>query len=286
MKHARYTLIIIFSLITSLLLWAGGSGEKETASQAQQVPEEFHFSPYSGDDGLTGKEIMEKANDTLIASDISSDIIMTLENDKGNKRVRELSIKSKESDGLSRSVLHFRSPADIEGTGFLMIETPDGDSDMWLYLPELGKVRKIVSSGKGDSFMGSDITYSDMEGKNIEEFTYTRFEDEIVDSESCYVIEAASITPDSEDGYARTVYKISKEKLVPLQAFMFSTNGTNVKQMHIMDVINMEGSWIPTLIEVEDTEKHHKTIMNLLNVEMHTSPDDSYFTQQYLKRGN
>ena len=272
---------VLFSLLPTLI-YAGGSSEKDTEDTGESV-HRFSFSPYSGDDTRTGKEIMEEANDTLLAGNIAADITMILENEKGNQRVRELSIISQDTDGLNRSVLHFTSPADIEGTGFLMIETSSGDSDMWLYLPELGKVRRIVSAGKQESFMGSDITYADMEGRNVNEYTFRRFEDETVDAQSCYVIEAVPLREDSE--YGKTVYSISKEQMVPLKALMFSPEGTSLKVMNMKDLRYIEGTWIPTLIEVEDITKGHHTIMTLRNIELNTRADDSVFTQQYLKRG-
>ncbi len=285
MNKKTRTLITLTALLLCLLpalLYGGGSSEKEQTEE-QGRGEQVSFSVYSGDDTRTGHQIMEEANDTLLAGNIAADITMILENEKGNQRVRELSIISRESEGLNRSVLHFTAPADIEGTGFLMIETPSGDSDMWLYLPELAKVRRIVSAGKNESFMGSDITYADMEGRNVDEYTFTRYEDETVDDEACYVIGAVPLNGSSE--YGRTVYSVSKEQLVPLKALMFSPDGTYVKQMLMKELEYIDDTWIPTLIEVEDIVEKHRTIMTLRNVELNTIADDSVFTQQYLKRG-
>ena len=285
MNKKRRTLITLTALLLCLLpalLYAGGSSEKEQTEE-QSRGELVSFSVYSGDDTRTGHQIMEEANDMLLAGNIAADITMILENEKGNQRVRELRIISQEKDGLNRSVLHFTSPADIEGTGFLMIETPSGDSDMWLYLPELTKVRRIVSAGKSESFMGSDITYADMEGRNVDEYTYTRYEDETVDDQACYVVGAVPLNGSGE--YARTIYSVSREHLVPLKALMFSPEGTYVKQMRMKELEHIDDTWIPTLIEVENVLEKHRTIMTLRNIELNTEADDSYFTQQYLKRG-
>lgn len=289
MKNLGKTILICILLSTLPgVIFAGGNEEKETgASEAADAPQ-FQFSAYSGSDGFTADEIMDNVNNSLIASDIIADITMTLENANGSQRVRELSIKSKEVEGTSKSIMHFTAPADIEGTGFLMIEAEDGTSDMWLYLPELNKSRKIVSSGKNDSFMGSDITYSDMEGRPVEDYTFTRFEDETVDNEECYLIEAVTIDDGAAEstGYRRTVYAISKEKMIPLRGYMFNLKDEFVKQMKTEQVTNIDGSWIPSYIEVENVQEEHKTIMQLNNIEVNSNPDDSYFTQQYLKRGN
>jgi outer membrane lipoprotein-sorting protein len=268
-------------------LWLYAEGQQEV-SEEETVQEEFQFTSYSGSDGLPGKQIMENANNTLIARDIVADITMTLINKNGSERVREISIKSKEDNGMNKSIMHFNSPADVKGTGFLMIESESGESDMWLYLPELKKVRKIVSSSKDDSFMGSDISYNDMEDKPISDYTYNRYEDEIINNEDCYVVEAvpADESVKKDTGYGKIIYWISKDKLIPLKALFFNTKGDYFKNMNIQNIQDFSGTWIPTHIEVEDVKKQHKTVMELKDIKIDTNPADSFFTQQYLKRGN
>ncbi|MBN2442873.1 MAG: outer membrane lipoprotein-sorting protein [Spirochaetales bacterium] len=286
MKNYFTHFITVLMLLTSPL-WIFAEGQQE-ADKQNNTADQFAFKPYGGADGLSGRNIMEKANSTLIAKDIIAEITMTLINKNGVKRVREISIKSKEVDNLNKSVMHFKSPADVQGTGFLMIESVSGDTDMWLYLPELKKVRRIASNGKNDSFMGSDIAYSDMEDKPLDDYTYNRFEDMTVDSQDCYMVESvpANDAVKEDTGYSKIIYWISKEKMIPLRAVFFDVKGNFIKNMQIKDIRKFNDTWIPTFIEVEDVKKNHKTVMELKNIELDTNPDDSFFTQQYLKRGN
>ena len=50
------------------------------------------------------------------------------------------------------------TPADVKDTGFLTYDYDDEsrDDDQWLYLPALKKTKRIASSDKSGSFMGSD----------------------------------------------------------------------------------------------------------------------------------
>jgi len=274
------TQFAVLFILFALPLCAFADGQQEADGQTN-VQEQFEFKVYNGSDGLSGQHIMEDANNTLIAKDIVADITMTLINKNGSQRVREISIKSKEDNNLNKSIMHFTFPADVEGTGFLMIETESGDTDMWLYLPELKKVRKI------DSFMGSDIAYSDMEDKPLRDYTYNRYEDVTIDDEDCYVIEAvaADDSVKSDTGYSKIIYWISKDKMIPLRAVFFDLKEDYLKDMRIKNIQEIKDTWIPTLIEVFDVKKEHKTIMELKDIEIDTNPADSYFTQQYLKRG-
>lgn len=265
---------------------AFGGGAEEPAEDTRQA--DLQFEAYTGSDGLTADDIMRDAETSLIPADVRADVTMILINRAGSRRVRELSMISTEEDELNKMVMHFRSPADVKGTGFLMLEADSRETDMWLYLPDLGRVRRIVSSSRTDSFMGSDISYSDMEDKPLDDYRYVRLEDDIVNGEACFVIEStpASDAVASDTGYSRIIHWISKEKMIPLQAAFFDLRGTYFKQMQIQAVEEIGGTWIPTLVEVEVLREEHRTIMELQNIEVGTNPDDSYFTQQYLQRGN
>ncbi len=277
------------SVLTVLLVVASAA----FAGGAQEPPEDtgeavVQFEAYTGSDGLTADDIMRDAETSLIPADVRADVTMTLINRAGSRRIREISMISKEEDELNKIVMHFRSPADVEGTGFLMLEADSGETDMWLYLPDLSRVRRIVSSSKTESFMGSDISYSDMEDKPLDDYRYVRLQDDVVNGEACFVVEStpASDAVASDTGYSRIIHWISRDKMIPLQAAFFDPRGTYFKQMQIQAVEEIGGTWIPTLVEVEVLREGHRTIMELRNVQVDTNPDDSYFTQQYLQRGN
>ncbi|MFH1936650.1 MAG: outer membrane lipoprotein-sorting protein, partial [Bacteroidota bacterium] len=62
--------------------------------------------------------------------------------------------------------------ADINGTGFLIIEKAGYESDQFLYLPALRRSRRIVSSQKSHQFVNSDFTYEDIERHPVENYIY------------------------------------------------------------------------------------------------------------------
>ncbi len=283
MRKTGITLIMILGLISSA--FAGG-GEEAPADDARE--DALEFEAYSGADGLTAQEIMRDADTSLMPSDVRADVTMTLVNRNGNQRVREISFISKEASDLNRMVMHFRAPADVEGTGFLLIESDSGETDMWLYLPDLKRVRRIVSSSRTDSFMGSDLIYSDMESMQLEDYQFVRFQDDSVDGEACYVIQAIPVsdTVANDTGYGRIIYFISKEKHIPIQAVFFDRSGAYFKRMQVYTVELIGDAFIPTKVEVADLGQDHRTIMELRNIQIDTNPDDSFFTQQYLQRGN
>ena len=125
--------------------------------------------------GMSAYDIVKKTEDLLDqAKDSKMDMTMTLESKKGEKRERTLSAFTKrEGENKSKSIIFFNSPSDVKGTSFLVWTDKNKQDKQWLYLPALQRVRQISSSGKGESFMGTEFTFFDMGSQDINDYTYT-----------------------------------------------------------------------------------------------------------------
>ena len=92
-------------------------------------------------------------------------------------RVREraltmLRMRGEKGKG-DRTLLRFTYPNDIRNTSFLVWEHPGAvDDERFLYLPALGRVRRIAGQEKDESFVGSDLSYEDIGGRDIADHTY------------------------------------------------------------------------------------------------------------------
>ncbi|MGQ0698672.1 MAG: outer membrane lipoprotein-sorting protein [Panacagrimonas sp.] len=60
-----------------------------------------------------------------------------------------------------RLMLHVTAPADLAGTRYLLIENQPDDA-LYLYLPALGKVRRVSGAGPEAEIAGTTLHYSDM----------------------------------------------------------------------------------------------------------------------------
>ena len=126
-------------------------------------------------DGLTAQQIVDKSleRNKFGFQNAIADITLKLISKRGSERVREVQIKSIEREGLGKSLVRFHAPADVAGTGFLLLEKADADDDQYLYLPALGKVKRITGSQRNQRFMGTDLTYADMESRDLKNSSVT-----------------------------------------------------------------------------------------------------------------
>ncbi len=235
--------------------------------------------------GMTAYDIVKKSEDLLDqAKDSKADMLMILVNNKGEKRERNLSAFVKRyGNNKSKSIVFFKTPSDVKGTSFLVWTDEKKQDKQWLYLPALQRVRQISASGKGESFMGTELTYFDMGSQDIDEYSYTLIKEENHKGEMCYLIEAI---PKKVEFYSKINIWIRKGNFVPAKADFFDPKGQYQKQGLFENVKTIKGILTPTHIEVHNMLNGRATIIDLSNIIYDSGLKDDIFTERYMTRGN
>jgi len=124
---------------------------------------------------LSAKEIVRRMTSISDrAKDGTSRARMVLIDSKGAKIDRTVTTYRLTLENGSKSLIVFNAPSDVKGTALLVWSYEDKDDEQWLYLPAYERVRRITSSGKGEGFAGSDLSFSDLEERGLEEFRYSK----------------------------------------------------------------------------------------------------------------
>lgn len=145
---------------------------------------------------------------------------MRLVDRQGRTRERSLVITTLRASGTrgDRVLVRFLAPADINGTGFLVWEHASQDDERFLYLPALGRVRRIQGAEAQESFVGSDLSYEDIGGRKLTDYTYTMIDANAVWKDAQGVAHAAwRIQSTAKDPSAR--YPVARS-LVRKDAFV------------------------------------------------------------------
>lgn len=88
----------------------------------------------------------------------------------GAPRTRRLVMASRLVDGRFHAIGQLVDPPALRGMTFLMAEPRDGVRDAFVFLPSLGRVRRISLAQRGESFLGTDVTYADLERRRVRDF--------------------------------------------------------------------------------------------------------------------
>lgn len=129
----------------------------------------------------------------------------------------------------------FTAPEDIRGTTLLIHEHPGQDDDIWLYLPSLGKVRRVAGGGRKNSFVGTQYTFFDLMSFEPSRFRHAIAGPATLEGRPCWMLESTPRDPAyAEDiGRSRLRSWIDKASFQTLRVDHHDSAGTLFKR-HVL----------------------------------------------------
>ena len=80
-----------------------------------------------------------------------------------------------------------------------------------------------------DAFMGSDLSYEDLTSRDLNEYTYKRLDDELVNGTQCFVLESKPNTS-AQSSYSKHISWIDQGSLTIVQEHSFDKRGKLKKE--------------------------------------------------------
>ncbi|NQT62458.1 MAG: outer membrane lipoprotein-sorting protein [Candidatus Marinimicrobia bacterium] len=231
----------------------------------------------------SGLEITQKVYNRPVSKTMEAKLSMTLENSRGDQRVREINQFTKEFGTVEKKLMVFLKPNDVKNTTFMNWSFEDGSEDQWIYLPALKKIKRISSDSDSDYFMGSDFTYDDLGDRHPKEDTHTLLGEEIIDGHDCYIVE--SIPVDEEYMYSKTVTWIIKNKWIGYKKEFYDEDEDLLKRLSLVQYDEYDSVIVLTEVKMNNIQTDHSTIMKLTEVEVNKAIADNMFTERMMKRG-
>lgn len=212
----------------------------------------------------SAKEIMEtvdrqqrKANDRTFTKVSLSTCKFAVKNGRPvcsempRQKIIETVQKNYGDDGKdSKSISIVLEPASEKGIGMLTYSygNDEKDTESWLYLSALGKVKRMVSGGKEEqepvAFFGSEFTTEDMENGKTDEYTYTILEEGNYSGTKVWVIESVpSEKRLKKTRYSKSIAWIDQEKMVVLKTQSYDKRGDLAKKMMSSNFVDSNGIW-------------------------------------------
>jgi outer membrane lipoprotein-sorting protein len=230
--------------------------------------------------------IVQASRDRIDAATVStrSRMVITARNGSTTERLIDQYSKDDAQD-RNRTVIVFQSPASVAGTRFLTIENTGGNNDQWIFLPSLGKVRRIAASEGSNSFMGTDMSYDDLsvQGRKTEDDVHTLLREEQYNGAACYIIQ--SVPKDRSYQYAKMVLWIDKTTLVNHKIEMYNERGVLVKMMESSGFHDVQGFLTPAQIRVSTVTAGTSTIIYTDIIKYDDPIPENVFTPRFLETG-
>jgi hypothetical protein len=241
-----------------------------------------HSAP--GPDGDRGFVIMREQR--RVNSGYVDEVIrykMALVNANGDRSERVLEVRTLESTGGTgdRTLIVFHEPADIKGTALLTHESRDGDDDQWLYLPAVKRIRRIASSNRASSFVGSEFTYEDLTPNELTKYQYRYLRDDSVAGAAVWVIES---TPRFEDsGYARRELFVRADNHQTTRINFYDKKGALIKVGTYERWFRVGGKrWRAGVLRADNVQTGKSTVLETLEARIGTGLSPRDFTTNML----
>jgi hypothetical protein len=225
---------------------------------------------------LSADEVARRVRDRDTGRDSRSTLRMKLYDRHGRARERGLTLVTLRGTGApgipatapdgDRLLIRFTYPNDIKGTGFLVWEHPQSDDERFLFLPALGRVRRIAGSETQESFVGSDFTYEDIGGREFEDYTYA-----LLDENASWAPPGGAARPawrlesrrkGGSVQFPRVVSLVLKDSFVVGQADIYNRRDEKQKVYTVRRLEQIKGVW--TVMDAEMTNSSEKSRTELI----------------------
>jgi outer membrane lipoprotein-sorting protein len=246
----------------------------------------FIFLPYSIF-SITAEDIVRRSQEAFYytGKDFKARVLMRLITKSGKERIREMTMLRKNygpSGGKQKYFIYFFKPADVRRMTFMVYKHPDRDDDRWLFIPALNMVRRIAAQDKRSSFVGSDFTYEDVSGRDVEDDSHSILKEETLNGRDCYVIK--SVPKEADVDYSYKLSWIDKDNFLPLKEEYYGRSGELYKVFTADEIKEIQG--FPTVVKrtMKNVQSGHRTEVTFIRTSYNIGIKDSLFSERFLKR--
>ena len=276
--------LVLFFLITLFLnTWAGNERFLHATEQVQgRSPQE------------RGASVARQVQDRDTGRDNRTAMRMRLFDRQGRSRERALTIlgmkggKGRPVPG-DRSLTRFTYPNDINGTGFLVWENPSGDDERFLYLPSLGRVRRIAGNETQDSFVGSDFSYEEIGGRESTDYPYTLLDDNARGTAPDGTVPPAyrleSRNKDVRARFPKVISLVRQDNFVVVRGEIFNRRDELQKVFDVRRLDRVSGIWTVLEMVMADSLQKTRTELVVEKVEYNVGLTATDFSRRELERG-
>ena len=228
---------------------------------------------------------LERAFDNRYGVDLTQRVYLTVRNSAGAERRRVIEMATKRIDGRLHSLGRFTFPEYLRGTTLLVIENRDRSDDHFVYLPSHQRIRRIASSQRADSFMGTDLTYEDFERRYVDDYTIDRQSTGVVGEEPVFVIAAR---PKFDSAYEVTEFYIAKSDFAILEIRYYQGDLERLAKILYAPRSGTRmigGHVLATVMRMENLLRRTETAVRFEQITVNPALDEGLFTSSALEGG-
>jgi hypothetical protein len=186
-------------------------------------------------------------------------------------------------NGLSNVLLRLSEPEDTRGTSVLVVQNLEGDPDLYVYLPELSKVKRVRKRRLRGPLFGTDFSYEDFERvQGIAQKTkVVRLADQRLLERPVWALE---VRPSSDNSsYERIVTLIDQSYCLPLRMDFYAAGKLRKVLTSDPAKVRKEGDhYVPYSFVMQDVRDETRTVVTIERARIDPGLDEEIFTASAL----
>ena len=184
--------------------------------------------------------------------------------------------------GTSKLIIRFTAPAEVKGVALLVVNHPDRASDQWMWIPSIGRDRRVALQDRKTRFFGTDFSFEDLEERDVEQFDWKLIGEETVDGAPCWKIESRPKQLRASQ-YTSNLLYVRKDNYVAARIESFSKNQL-MRKLFYKDIEQVQGIWTARMLEMHDLKRKSTTALKLDKLTFNAPVKEENFTVQALRR--
>lgn len=230
-----------------------------------------------------GAMLAQAVYDQATGEDASSKVVMLLSRKGEEPKQRILYSYAKDKGNAERwTLLRFVKPNDVARTGLLTKDHAGDDSNQWLYLPALDRVRRISSSRKGGRFVGSDFQYEDLTDREVNMDNHRILGEGKAGGIKCTLLESIPVKK-TNSIYSKRISCIHPKIFVPLRIDYYGRKKEHpIKQLKAKKIKKIQGYWTIFDSTMYNLKTGHSTKLKTTDIKYDQGIPDTLFSQRGL----
>ena len=232
----------------------------------------------------SARQILQAAFDNLYEVNTISRLDLVIRDRSGQERLRTFHTVNKIIDDRLHSIGRLIAPEYLRGMTVMVIEGDGQRHDAFVYLPSLGRVRRVTTAQRGDAFLGSDLTYEDFERQYVEDYELGFVAAKTIGDEPCHVIRGH---PRRRFNYEHVDFFVARSDAAILESRYYKRGAETPYRMIASpraSMTNGGGHVLPRRIEVRNLMRGTTTEVVIHEIAINPEIDDRIFSAVTLEQ--
>lgn len=215
-------------------------------------------------------ELMARSERTVKLAGARIELSFELNAASGTKRLRKLSslVRTDPKTGDTSRLARFEFPADARGLATLLIEHHGRDDELWVYVPAVKKLRRLVADNQRDSFMGTVLSHGDVLGYKAADWTHEIVGEAEFEGHACWrvISKPANEAVRKASGYSQRESWIDQQTAFNWRMDTWDEAGKPLKSIvnrRVQAVPQQPGAFLAYEIEASDLQEGASTRMTV-----------------------